>query len=257
VAAYAALHAEEVAYLSARELGKRCGVSESTVIRAAQEQGYRGYPEYQLATRRLLAKRRTTVERFEARAGTDPLERGFSQDLDNLRRTWAAVSPEAFDRAAELLTRAPRVWALAQRTPHAVAVLLKEGLGFLGVDAQLVAPGVHDLWDALERVRGGDLVVAVTFPRYTRQVVDVAREAKRKGAALLAISDGPASPLARHADMLLPAAYAMEGYLESFTASVCLVQALLLEVSRKLGPRALGELRHRETLWSERGVYWE
>lgn len=257
VLAYAEAHPEEVSYLSARELGERCGVSESTVIRAIQARGFAGYPDYQQQVRKDLSRRRTTVERFAARAGTDPLARGFAQDIENLRNTWENLSPQAFDRAADLLARAPKIWALALRTPHAVAVLLQEGLGFLGVDTQLLIPGKHDLWDDLERVQPGEVLVAVSFPRYTRLVVEVALAAKRKGVTLVAISDGPASPLARQADVLLPVAYAMEGYLESFTASICLVQALLLEVSRKLGPRALAQLRHREGLWLERGVYWD
>jgi len=257
VLAFAEAHPEEVSYLSARELGERCGVSESTVIRAIQAQGFVGYPDYQQRLRQELARRRTTVERFSATQGTDPLARVFARDIENLRATWENLSPAAFDRAAELLATCPRVWLLGLRTPHAVAVFLQEALGFIGVDARLLTPGTHDIWDDVEKVVPQDAVVAITFPRYTRAVVEAALLARKRGAHLVALTDGPRSPLAAQADALLAAAYALEGYVESFTASISLAQALLLEVSRKMGGRALDALRRKESLWAERGVYWE
>jgi len=257
VLAYAEAHPQEVSYLSARELGERCGVSESTVIRAIQAHGHAGYPDYQRQLRSELARRRTTVERFSARQGTEPLARVFARDIENLRTTWENLSPGAFDRAAELLATCPRVWLLGLRTPHAVAVFLQEALGFVGIDARLLTPGTHDLWDDLDRVAPEDAVVAITFPRYTRAVVEAALLARKRGCRLIALTDGPASPLAGQADALLAAAYSLEGYVESFTASISLAQALVLEVSRKLGKRALDALRRKEALWAERGVYWE
>lgn len=254
---YAEAHSEEASYLSARELGRRCGVSESTVIRAVQELGYPGYPEYQKELRAAAARRRTTVERLAVQGETDPLSRAFAGDIENLRDTWQGLSPQAFERAAALLAGGARIWLLGLRTPHAVAVLLREGLSYLGIDARLLVPGTGDLWDDVDRVRPGDVVVAITFPRYTRLVVEAAALARRRGAVLIALTDGPASPLAAEAQVLLPAAYRLDGYIESFTACVSLAQALLLEVSRRMGPRAREALEEKEALWAERGVYWE
>ncbi|MEW6488874.1 MAG: MurR/RpiR family transcriptional regulator [Thermodesulfobacteriota bacterium] len=257
VIAYAEAHAEEASYLSARELGRRCGASESTVIRAVQERGYPGFPAFQEELRAAVVRRRTTVERLTARGEADPLARAFARDIDNLRDTWDRLSPQAFERAAVLLAGGARTWLLGLRTPHAVAVLLREGLSYLGIDARLLVPGTGDIWDGVDRVQPGDVVVAVTFPRYTRAVVEAAALARRRGARLIALTDGPASPLAAEAEVLLPAAYGLDGYIESFTACACLAQALLLEVSRRMGPRAREALEEKETLWAERGVYWE
>ncbi|MFU8855587.1 MAG: MurR/RpiR family transcriptional regulator [Deferrisomatales bacterium] len=256
VIAYAEAHSEEASYLSARELGRRCGVSESTVIRAVQGLGHPGYPEYQQELRATVARRRTTVERLANEGRSDPLARVFSRDIENLRDTWQRLPPLAFEQAAELLAGSPRTWLLGLRTPHAVAVILQEGLSYLGIDARVLIPGTADIWDDLDRVRPGDVVVAVTFPRYTRQVVEAAALARKRGAVLIALTDGPASPLAEDAEVLLPAAYGLDGYIESFTACVSLAQALLLEVSRRMGPRARAALEEKEALWAERGVYW-
>lgn len=255
VVAYAQAHPEEASYLSARELGRRCGASESTVIRAVQERGYPGYPAFQEELRAAVARRRTTVERLSARGQADALALAFARDLENLRSTWDRLPPQAFERASSLLAEGARTWLLGLRTPHAVAVLLREGLSYLGIDARLLAPGTGDLWDGVDQVRPGDVVVAVTFPRYTRAVAEAAALARRRGARIIALTDGPASPLAAHAEALLPAAYGLDGYIESFTACVCLAQALLLDVSRRMGARAREALEEKEALWAERGVY--
>lgn len=149
------------------------------------------------------------------------------------------------------------MWLLGLRTFHAAAVFLGEGLGFIGIDAHLLTPGTHDLWDDLEKTAAGDAVVAIAFPPYTRAVVEGALLARQRGCRLVALTDGPPSPLAAHADAVLAAACALEGCVESLTTSMSVAQALILEVSRKLGRQAVDALHRREALWTERGVYWE
>lgn len=257
VLAYAEAHPDEAAFLSARELGERCGVSESTVIRAVQARGYAGYPEYQARARGEVARRRTTVERFSADHGTDPVARAFSKDIENLRVTWEALSPEAMRRAAELIAGAPRVWLLGLRMAHAPAILLKEGLSFLGLDARLLAPAHGTLLDDALAIRPADAMVAIALPRYTRQTVEAAALARTRGARLVALTDGAASPLAPMSEAVLAVEYGLEGYVESFTATTCLCQALLLTVAQLRGRDALAALRSKEALWAEWNVYWE
>jgi DNA-binding MurR/RpiR family transcriptional regulator len=257
VLSYSEAHPDEVSYLSARALGERCGVSESTVIRAVQELGFRGYPDYQEQVRRRLSHRRTTVERFSAAHGSDPFARTFARDLENLKLTWEGLSRPAMDRAARLLSEAERVWLLGLRSSYSVAVLLHQGLSFLEVDARPLLPGYGDLWDDASALGKRDTLVAIALPRYTRLTIEAARVAHDRGARVVAITDGPSSPLAGLADVLLPVAYGLSGYVESFTAAVCLAQALLLAVAENKGARGLEALRRKEELWADWKVYWE
>lgn len=254
---YAEAHPEEASYLSARELGKCCGVSESTVIRAVQSIGYRGYPQYQEWLRKELARRRTTVERFASAKEKEPLARVFSQDVANLKTTWEALTQANFDTAVQLLSQAPRVWLLGLRMAHAVAVILKEGLSFLGTDVRLLAAGNGDFWDEASAIRKDDIVVSIGLPRYTRITVELTAFAQRQGARLIAITDSHASPLAAKAEIVFTVAYGMHGYIESFTSAVSLAQALLVAVSREKGNEGLKALRQKESLWEGKAVYWD
>ncbi len=255
VLAYAQAHPHEVSYLTARELGDRCGVSESTVIRAVQSAGFAGYPEFQRHLRQNLVGRRTTVERFAATRG-DPLARAFSRDLENIRETWKSIPPQTFWRAARLIAHADRVWVLGLRMSHATAVVLELGLSFLGINARLLAPRTGDVWDQVARLEPHDVLVVVSFPRYTRLAVEATALARGRTVTVVAITDGPDSPLAELADVGLWAAYGIDGYVESFTASISLAQALLLAVGELRGEEGLEALRRREALWERQNVYW-
>lgn len=257
VLAYAEAHPEEASYLSARELGKCCGVSESTVIRAVQSIGYRGYPQYQERLRKKLAQRRTTVERFASAKEKEPLAKVFSQDVTNLKTTWEGLSQANFDKAAQLLSRAPRVWLLGLRMAHAAAVILKEGLSFLGADVRLLAAGSGDFWDEASAIKKDDILVSIGLPRYTRITVELTDFARRQGARLIAITDSHASPLAAGAEIVFTVAYGMHGYIESFTSAVSLSQALLVAVSREKGNDGLEALAKKELLWEGKAVYWD
>lgn len=253
---YAEAHPEEVTYLTARELGERCGVSESTVIRAVQGLGHGGYPEYQVQVRESLAGRRSTVERFAAARGRDPLSRAFGGDMENLRATWETLADGAFDRAAGMLAASSRAWLLGLRTAHAVALVLREGLSFLGIDTRLLLPGHGVLWDEVAAVGSGEVLVAVSLPRYTRLTVEAAELGRRRGARIISITDGPGSPLAPLSEVVLPVAYRLDGYVESFTPALCLAQALLLAVASQKGTQGLAVLKEKERLWAETDVYW-
>ncbi len=250
-------HPGEVAYLTAREVGERCGVSESTVIRAVQARGYPGFPAFQREVRADLAARRSALERLTLAPGRDPLSRAFGRDIKNLQATWHGLEPEAFARAADLVAAARRVWVLGLRMSHSTAVVLELGLSFLGVNARLLATRSGEPWDAVARVVRGDVLIAVSFPRYTRLAVEATEHARRVGARVVAITDGPGSPLAEGAEVVLPVAYGIDGYVESFTASISLAQALLLAVAERAGPRGRTALEEREALWARQRVYWK
>ena len=54
---------DKAAFMTASRLGKRVGVSESTVVRFAAELGYDGYPDMQRSLQKMIRNRLTSVQR--------------------------------------------------------------------------------------------------------------------------------------------------------------------------------------------------
>ncbi len=113
------------------------------------------------------------------------------------------------------------------RSAHSLAVFLGVALEFLQKNVWILQPGIGDMWDRLLGLKKGDVVVGFSFPRYTRQTIEVLRFAKDRGLKTLAITDTLISPLAQYADHVLTARYRMDSFIESFTAPLSLINAVV------------------------------
>ena len=251
---------EEAIFLTASQLARRVGVSEATVVRLAQALGFDGYPGMQKKFRKGLQDRLSTVTRLEhtvdhVRQIGDVVVKVLQEDIQNLSQTLRDFPLEIFERAVSDLQSAKRIFVIGLRGAHAPALTLATYLRFLGKEAHLLVPGHGEMWDILQGVGSSDLVVGISFPRYTQISLEVLEYARKKRARVGAITDSPLSPLARHAHWVLTAHCQLDSFIESFTAATSLVNALLTAMSIQSPGKTLRILREREALWEEKGVY--
>ncbi len=253
-------HYEEAIFLTASELAQRVGVSEATVVRLAQALGFDGYPGMQKKFREGFRNRLSTVTRLEhtvdhVRQVGDVVVKVLQEDIHNLSQTLRNLTIEAFEQAVADMEKAKTIFVVGLRGAHAPALTLATYLRFLGKQAQLLVPGHGELWDILQGLRKTDLVVGISFPRYTRLTVEILEHARKQRARVGAITDSPLSPLARHAHWVLTAQCQLDSFIESFTATTSLINALLTAISIQNPKETLRILQERETLWEKKGVY--
>ena len=253
-------HYEEAIFLTASQLAENVGVSEATVVRLAQALGFDGYPGMQRKFRQGLQDRLSTVTRLEhtvdhARETGDVVVKVLQEDIYNLSQTLRSLSLDIFERAVADLQSAKRVFVVGLRGAHAPALTLTTYLRFLGKEAHLLAMGHGEMWDILQGLARSDLVVGISFPRYTQITVEVLQHAREKRARVGVITDSPLSPLARYAHWVLTAHCQLDSFIESFTAATSLINALLTAMSIQDPGKTLRILRQREALWEEKGVY--
>jgi DNA-binding MurR/RpiR family transcriptional regulator len=253
-------HHEEAVFLTAAKLSRKAGVSEATVIRLAQVLGFNGYPDLQGRLREEFQDRLSTVSRFQETArqvGTegDILLKIMQEDIRNLSHTLRDLPSETFRQAVKAIAGAGRIYVVGLRGAHAPALVLALYLRFLKKDVQLLTPGTGDIWNNIFGVGPRDLVVGISFPRYTRLTVEILAYARQQGAGIGAITDSPLSPLAEFADWVLPVYSRLDSFIESFTAAVSLVNALLTAVSIQNLDKTIQSLREREELWQSKKIY--
>ena len=251
---------EEAIFLTASQLAQSVGVSEATVVRLAQALGFDGYPGMQKKFRQGLRDRLSTVTRLEhtvdhVQQMGDVVVKVLQEDIQNLSQTLRDLPLEIFERAVADMQSAKRILVIGLRGAHAPALTLSTYLRFLGKQAQLLVPGHGVLWDTLQGLGKSDLVVGISFPRYTTLTLEVLEHARKKRARVGVITDTPLSPLARHAHWVLTAHCQLDSFIESFTAATSLVNALLTAMSIQSPGKTLRILREREALWEEKGVY--
>jgi DNA-binding MurR/RpiR family transcriptional regulator len=249
--------------VSAPELAREVGVSESTVTRAAQALGFAGYPDLQSILRERFFGATAVPERIDASAtelGEAPELAGvrvMHEDADSVRATAQELSTETLAAAVDALLAARRVYVFGARGSHGLAVMLGIGLRLLLPDTRLLSQASGDLPDQLVGVRAEDALVAISFRRVDRATVDVLRHAVRIGARTIGISDHLSSPVARYADISLVARLGTLRLMPSYAAGASLINALTTVVSLKTRGQVKNDLRLAEELWDEFQTYAE
>jgi DNA-binding MurR/RpiR family transcriptional regulator len=253
-------HYDEAIFLTASKLAGKVGVSEATIVRLAQVLGFDGYPEMQRMLREKLQERLTTVTRLEksvrnVRNDGDILTKVMQEDIRNLSLTLQEISLDTFHQAVVDMKNARRIYVVGLRGAHAPALVLSLYMRFLKKQSTAVIPGYGDVWNTLHGMGSEDLVIGISFPRYTRLTIDVLEYAHEQGARVGAITDSPFSPLARNADWVLPVHSQLDSFIESFTAAMSLVNALLTALSVQDPEETMKALKERESLWQQKEIY--
>ncbi len=253
---------EDAVFLTASSLSRRIGVSEATVVRLAQALGFHGFRGMQRMLRESFQNRLSTDARLEhtvkhAKTDEDVLVKVIQEDIRNLTQTLESLSIETFQRAVTEMATARRIFVVGLKGSHSIAVVLSRYLGFLRKGIYLLKPGHGDIWDSVHDVDEKDLVVGISFPRYTRLTVEALEYANTQGARVGAITDSLFSPLADHAHWVLPVRHQLDSFIESYTAVMSLINALLTALSIRNPRETLAALKKRENLWKEKDIYWE
>lgn len=251
---------DKAAFMTASKLGKTVKVSESTVVRFAAELGYDGYPAMQRTLQEMIRNKLTSVQRIEVsddRIGNhDILSMVMQSDMDKVRLTLDQIDRTVFDGAVSDIVAAKRIYILGVRSAGAISTFLAFYFNLIFENVtHVAASSASEVFEQLLRVGPDDVVIGISFPRYSKRTVKAMEFAHDRGARVIAITDSDASPLADAADRVLMAKSDMVSFVDSLVAPLSLVNALIVAISRAKKQdisKNLGELEH---IWAEYEVY--
>ena len=253
-------HCGEAAAMTASRLGKLAGVSESTVVRFASELGYDGYPSMQRALQETLRGQLTSTQRIQAAgsllAGQDVLGAVLQSDIEKLREVVARADRKAFADVVDKIQNARHVYILGARSSTFVAGYLNFYLHLLVENVTLVqTSAAGEIFEQLFRIGPGDVMIAISFPRYSSVTVNTVKFAKARGATIVAITDNQRSPVYRMSDAALLAPSEMISFVDSMVAPLSLINALVVALAGRLGRNAAATFSQLESIWNEYGVF--
>lgn len=259
IADYITEHYDKAAFMTASALGKTVGISESTVVRFATVLGYDGYPGFQYALQELIKNKLTAVKRLEVaknRFGSDVLKSVVLADSDNVAGTLEDISKKEFENAVNMISEAGNIYILGSGGAASLASFLFYYLDLALSNVRLVqTSSTSEMLEQLVHLRNDDVVVGISFPRYSKKTVKAFSFAKENGAGVIAVTDSPASPLAKQADVLLTARSNMVGYIDSLVAPMSLMNALVAAVSLKKQGEVSKALTQLERIWERYDIY--
>lgn len=257
IAAVIAEDPTAVAFATVAELAGRAATSGPTVVRFATKLGFDGYTEMQAATRRSLAEHITTP--------TDRIRRqhhgsAWSAAQAALTTAIASTSDELDDErldtlATPIVDSSGAVWIVASETSSPVAHVLAANL-------RLVRPGVRHLFGSPAAIAAAivdagpdDVVIAIDFQRYEQTVTATTRLLADAGVTVVALTDGPLSPLTRLAHRWVTIPVPAVGPFDSALPVLAVVEALAAEVASRLRRDATGRLDRIEHAWADYDVF--
>ncbi len=260
IADYITAHYDKAVFMTASRLGECVGVSESTVVRFASALGYEGYPQLQRSLQELVSHRLTANQRFERVTEIDPrnvLSTVLKSDMQNLHSTLEALDPAVFEDVVSRILSARSVYVIGLRSAAPLAQFLVNYLRYMFDPVRLVSGGAADGPEEMLELRPSDVLIGISFPRYSARTLEVMRFARHCGAQVVAVTDGPMSPLCDVADACLTARTDMASFVDSLAAPISVINALLVALSLRRKDALSDHFRRLEDIWKSYRVYLE
>lgn len=260
IAEYISNHYDEAAYMTAAKLGETVGVSESTVVRFAAEIGYDGYPNLQKSMQEMIRDRLTSVQRISVASNRidseDVLSSVLTQDIKLIKRTMEETSKETFNMAVKSIVNARTIYIFAVKSSFALA-------RFLGYYFELIFGNVKiiettsktQMYEQLFRIDKQDVMIGISFPRYSTSTVDAMRFASERDATVIAITDTKTSPVTAISDCVLLARSGMVSVVDSLVAPLSLINALIVATVAEKRDEVTQTFKQLESIWDRYDLY--
>lgn len=250
---------DKAAFMTAASLGEAVGVSESTVVRFANTLGYDGYRELQRELQELIKNKLTTVQRISLSKDFSDYEKALKmairKDINNIEKTLNELDYQAFQEAVELILKAENVFVLGLRSSSFLAEYLGFYLNFLLDNVKIVTPGASDVFEQLLKATEKDVIIGISYPRYSKRTLEALDYGKQKGCKIIGITDSLISPAAQYSDTTLIASSNMISFVDSLVAPMSLINALIIAIGTEKQEDTTARFKELESIWKKHNVY--
>lgn len=251
---------DKAAFMTAARLGETVDISESTVVRFAADLGYDGYPAMQKALQEMIRGKLTSVQRIEVSndriADQDVLATVVQSDIEKLRMSLDGIDREEFARVVDAIDGAKNIYIIGVRSAAALSDFLTFYFNLIFDNVRQVKTTLaSEMFEQLLRVGPGDVVIGISFPRYSTRTVRAMEFARDQGAEVIAITDSEFSPLYETAVHRLLAKSDMASFVDSLVAPLSVINALIVAVGRKRAAEVTDTFKRLESIWDEYQVY--
>jgi len=239
---------EEVLIASASALAEQAATSDATVIRTAKALGFAGMEEMRRTLARELREDLSPAGRMARTLSHvgDDLEAALDVTLDihrqSLERLRRDITPERFRSAVRFIAGARRVFIFGIGPSSAMAEYFAIQLGRFGIDALSLTQTGLLLADGVQKFRKGDLLMIFAYGRVYRELAVLLAEGDRCGIAKILFSDMLGAKLRKRVDLVMPVARGRADMLSMHTATLALIEALLVGVATERPKQTLANL---------------
>lgn len=264
-AAYVLENPNDVGVSSIREIADAADVKPGSFMRMARAVGFAGYDDFREPFRQDIRRGASTFP-DRARWLQSMAEGGKLGSLyadmaeaaiDNIEQSFAGADAERMKAAADAIVAARRVFALGVGANHALArnFAYLAGMAMDQVEA-IPRPGSVAA-DDLARAGADDVLIAMTFKPYRREVVEAVQLARDQGLTIIGISDSPASPLIAGSAHGFVVQSETPQFFPSIVATVAILETLIAFVIADAAPEVIASIEQFHERRHELGIYMD
>ncbi len=260
IATYITDHYEQAVFMTAAKMGMTLGISESTVVRFASGLGYDGYPEFQKALEEWVKNKLSSVQKIDVKYGkstqSEILTSVLNSDINKIADTIENLDPTAFEMAVDTILNARHVYIVGIRSCEPLADFLSFYLTMIRGDVILVrTTSVSETFEQMIRVTTEDVVIGISFPRYSMRTLKAMEFARDRNAKVIAITDSVHSPMNMYSSCNLLARSDMVSIVDSLVAPLSVINALVVAMCLKRPQEVKKNLEDLEQAWGNYQVY--
>ena len=253
-------HYDTAVFMTAATLGKEIGISESTVVRFAAGLGYDGYPKFQKALEEWVKSKWNSLQQMGAKYGnssqSEILTSVIQADIEKMEDTIHNLDPAAFETAVSSILEAKHVYVIGLRSCEPLASFLSFYLSMIRGDVmQLKTTSTTELFEQMIRVSDEDVVIGISFPRYSMRTLKAMEFANDRNAKVITITDSVHSPMNLYSSCNLLARSDMVSIVDSLVAPLSVINALVVALCVKAPEQASKNLKDLEEVWANYQVY--
>jgi DNA-binding MurR/RpiR family transcriptional regulator len=223
-------HLDQVPFLSVQDISTRTGGSVASVVRFAQRTGFSGYSQMREEIATALKSQLQAREIFplfnQKSIDEDILTAVANQEIKNINDTLHMVVRSAFNKLIDDILEAERVFTAGLGISNLLAQMLAYQLNQVGVDAYSLKHGYVTFLEQLLFVKPPDLIIAFSFPPYSKETIDAAEFAHKKKVKVVSITNRNASPITFFSEHNLVVPSKNMLFTNSFSAISVLINAI-------------------------------
>ena len=248
---------EEVLVSSASALASRTSTSDATVIRTVKAVGYSGMAELRQRLANELREDLSLASRMARTLGDvgETPDGAFALTIQShqhaLERLKRDITPALFEAVVARIVSAPRVLIFGIGPSSAMANYFVMQLARFGIEGGSLTDTGLLLADGLHRLKPSDLLIMLAYGRLYPEISALVAHAETLGLTTILVTDTLGSKLKRRVNHVLPVQRGRADALSLHTATLALIEALLVGVAARRPSETVASLKMLNSLRSK------
>lgn len=258
VVEYLLSHMREAAFLSISDVADQLQVSKAQLVRVSRMLGFTGYADLKNAFQEVVLEQVNPAAMLNRAMGENEdtlAARIYQMEQANLEDTWKRLRSDDIKKFAQYVMASQNTFCAGWGISAMMAECLYSRLRELGLRGFLLRPDCLTLIEQVRCVAKGDVIIAFDLPSYALLLTEAIERARESGATVISVTDSPAAPICRFADLSFFVSDSSPTFGSSLVGPLFLIHLLTSALSVEMGDKAKKALEEQTQCLHDERVY--